>query len=1424
MMRNDLLQKKAQEAPQTTPLPPLKFVKGKQEADSHYVLIYVDTDKLDHDWSKEPDFYIKRGGPSAISDRRERFEKWLKDNPNTPIEAPFVGWNEYKGSVGFTDGRHRFSVLRDLGYPTVGVTIARSDLKYFKPLMKAASTKTAEAAPYNRIQAILDEMMADVEGGLPTPPLKIVNNLKSRWLGRCTWRYGEPNTKVEIQKSITHDEHTIRRILAHELAHHENFLRRYGPMPTYKSYVQQYKLDGGGHGRYWEAIAERWNKKYGAGYITRTSDESYDVQHDEKAFFTVIWKDRSGIIRFASSSNLSVQAVRKLWDMGRILGASRSDEYRLFKTSDRDFLTQVGIGDGRYTSRFDRPDIVAKAKQLFETGEDLWKKEVDDRVQTPAKPVGRFFVLISKQTYGSRVYMWQQTTNLSEKQKEKLGMYARMVAADRTEAKLVVSTNLFLKAGARLDNSRWSYPRTPDEDKACEEAWNSPDLLPRYKDSRPRFFSSLLNKDAKDFGYSRFNDREAELSKVEFSLSNVSENSFQVDANYEGKLIAWITSHVERGGNWNYPDYTVDAINIMDKTWRGTGLGQMLYDKAIEEAKNREAEYFYSDEDLTPEAQRAWARLKQRYPVENLAGQATSYEIGGKNIHPTHRYRIKLSSAAEDEREVKFNELADEQRGAPEDAMLKVQMHPLGAGVGPHTLEHVGDLTNRMAQHFNAFKGQYGIVRDKVEKTLRWLTNDYGFERELMGNVTNNYEALKDDKLKGRSFEEVKDEFFKLWDNYAMAHSKLRVFNYPQRLARDAAIELGQRNFKAAINNLRLLKNIIDKGQEAYIQAVGEFNMKPKAASIPPTHTMYHVSRFRNRNYILNKGLLPLIKEYKDLNRKPGIYLFETYAQASDWAFYFGQTYGGRVDIWEVKLPSGIEVEPDLHPEINDIYDAWITQTPIPPDNIKVVKTVGPKYKDEDAPPMNPMKVVRAADVAPWHRRTVTQPPKQKNFQPLSFEEFLKEQNLMDAAQEMDGEELERKEIEYEENVEHFGSINFPVTIYRQVEVPSGKSLNFDSAGVYWSWVEDSAQAYYGGSSMWSSGGEKGELVTIKAQVLHPDDVDWQGTIRANFIDPEENEIRVLQGAELKLLGVQGEKDNMYKPVPGQMTIVATHKVTPFSQHEFPNMDSNDGEGSSAYSVMPEYIDGANTESVLGVKSKNVKTFPSLKAAGVEFTTSQGSIYRVEGHTTQREKSLHKLHDVKDVGIQPKSELTVYVSPNFATEVGRWNTLSSRNKQIRLEGDQIMLLSDAGTGKLGRDVLVYDPTFTLTPEVGKSPLELWDKNEMGHYKGNHAGNVITEVRKVAGAGDRNTYIPHENPSSPVLHTDPLFPEDKTGSAVDWYWNTSGKTWHLIQNSKVLAKVVEGTFGTGTATVNGQTKKFLSAIKAIEWAEQQAGVK
>jgi GNAT superfamily N-acetyltransferase len=50
--------------------------------------------------------------------------------------------------------------------------------------------------------------------------------------------------------------------------------------------------------------------------------------------------------------------------------------------------------------------------------------------------------------------------------------------------------------------------------------------------------------------------------------------------------------------------------------WKGTGLGQILYDKAIQYAKKQGCKVFSSDIQRTMEAESAWSKLSKRYPVE----------------------------------------------------------------------------------------------------------------------------------------------------------------------------------------------------------------------------------------------------------------------------------------------------------------------------------------------------------------------------------------------------------------------------------------------------------------------------------------------------------------------------------------------------------------------------------------------------------------------------------------------------------------------------------------------------------------------------------------------------------------------------------------------------------------------------------------
>jgi len=50
----------------------------------------------------------------------------------------------------------------------------------------------AKAMDYGQVRNVLASLMPDVRGDLPVPELKVVNNIKSRWLGDCRWTIGSP--------------------------------------------------------------------------------------------------------------------------------------------------------------------------------------------------------------------------------------------------------------------------------------------------------------------------------------------------------------------------------------------------------------------------------------------------------------------------------------------------------------------------------------------------------------------------------------------------------------------------------------------------------------------------------------------------------------------------------------------------------------------------------------------------------------------------------------------------------------------------------------------------------------------------------------------------------------------------------------------------------------------------------------------------------------------------------------------------------------------------------------------------------------------------------------------------------------------------------------------------------------------------------
>lgn len=131
------------------------------------------------------------------------------------------------------------------------------------------------------------------------------------------------------------------------------------------------------------------------------------------------------------------------------------------------------------------------------------------------------------------------------------------------------------------------------------------------------------------------------------------------------------------------------------------------------------------------------------------------------------------------------------------------------------------------------------------------------------------------------------------------------------------------------------------------------------------------------------------------------------------------------------------------------------------------------------------------------------------------------------------------------------------------------------------------------------------------------------------------------------------------------------------------------------------------------------------------FTTALGSTYQIdEEGRTQRTKTLHPGHDTADIGQKEWSAKTYYVSPEDARELGMHGSLSGRKSLIDRSGrlfpaswnEQQQKWGLSETGRAGFE-------YSLQPEVGKSPIELWQPQpgSLGvEYAKWHAGNQITQ--------------------------------------------------------------------------------------------------
>lgn len=192
------------------------------------------------------------------------------------------------------------------------------------------------------------------------------------------------------------------------------------------------------------------------------------------------------------------------------------------------------------------------------------------------------------------------------------------------------------------------------------------------------------------------------------------------------------------------------------------------------------------------------------------------------------KQEARLAQRAKD-----FAGTASAQRGSPELAMDQ-HWRVAGSSMQHNLMEHVGDLTHRMAERDAAYS--YEFVAPKVRRALNdlrsynpykeyreWVDRSYKYAQTPEGKK---YYPMVTEKFKNKA--EFESHMRKLELNYAKEHKKVPVYNRAQWAGREAAIAIGKRDYRKAQKMLQMIQKMIDSGEYNRISKSydPEFNLR----------------------------------------------------------------------------------------------------------------------------------------------------------------------------------------------------------------------------------------------------------------------------------------------------------------------------------------------------------------------------------------------------------------------------------------------------------------------------------------------------------------------------------------------------------------------------------------------------------------------
>jgi len=159
-----------------------------------------------------------------------------------------------------------------------------------------------------------------------------------------------------------------------------------------------------------------------------------------------------------------------------------------------------------------------------------------------------------------------------------------------------------------------------------------------------------------------------------------------------------------------------------------------------------------------------------------------------------------LEENKEEDFKRKSIEIARLQRIKPEQKMLVIQ-RIMGGGVISVVVEHAGDLIHRANEKVTWETAGYEYVKEKVNRVLRYLTNDYGFEKEFQENIKHNAENMKVD------IDVFKRKVYESLLEYGAEHEKLPAYNECQKTMKEICFSIGKRDWESAVKRLKILDN-----------------------------------------------------------------------------------------------------------------------------------------------------------------------------------------------------------------------------------------------------------------------------------------------------------------------------------------------------------------------------------------------------------------------------------------------------------------------------------------------------------------------------------------------------------------------------------------------------------------------------------------